>query len=244
MLNNLYLMTGVDVPILECQLILHQPTIKEISFIGEETYFTGLQCICIQKSMYEDQLQGLEDQISNFILFVNIMQQKELIEKRKAVNKVFQLLFPNYQSFITSRSIVFNQQQENLTIDESNFEAFQTAIMKIACMEESAKQSFNPANKKAKEIAEKLQKGRQKVAEQQAKQGEDSIFSRYLSILTVGLNSMSFADLLNLTCYQLYDLIERYSLYINWDLDVRTRLAGGKPDSEPENWMKSLHSKN
>ena len=33
------------------------------------------------------------------------------------------------------------------------------------------------------------------------------------------------------TLYQLYDIMERYSLYLNWDLDVRTRLAGGKPDS-------------
>ena len=27
------------------------------------------------------------------------------------------------------------------------------------------------------------------------------------------------------------NLIERYMLYVNWDMDVRGRLAGGKPDS-------------
>lgn len=43
------------------------------------------------------------------------------------------------------------------------------------------------------------------------------------------------------TLYQLYDIMERYSLYLNWDLDVRTRLAGGKPDSQPDNWMKKIH---
>jgi len=41
--------------------------------------------------------------------------------------------------------------------------------------------------------------------------------------------------------FQLYDLIERYNLYINWDLDIRSRLAGGKPDSRPDNWMKNIH---
>ena len=101
-------------------------------------------------------------------------------------------------------------------------------------------QSFNPANQKAKEIAEKLMRGRQRVAAQKG-QSNTSIFSQYLSILTVGLNSMSLQDLSELTMYQLYDLVERYMLYVNWDMDVRCRLAGGKPDSQPDNWMKSIH---
>jgi hypothetical protein len=46
---------------------------------------------------------------------------------------------------------------------------------------------------------------------------------------------------MDLTMFQLYDLVERYMLYINWDMDVRCRLAGGKPDNQPDNWMKSIH---
>lgn len=30
-------------------------------------------------------------------------------------------------------------------------------------------------------------------------------------------------------------------LYVNWDLDIRSRLAGGKPESQCENWMKNIH---
>jgi hypothetical protein len=52
---------------------------------------------------------------------------------------------------------------------------------------------------------------------------------------------MSLKDCLNLTMYQLYDLVERYMLYVNWDIDLRSRLAGGKPDSKPDNWMKIIH---
>jgi hypothetical protein len=59
--------------------------------------------------------------------------------------------------------------------------------------------------------------------------------------LTVGLDSMSLHDLVNCTMFQLYDLLERYTLYINWDLNLRTRLAGGKPDTQPEDWMKIIH---
>lgn len=73
-------------------------------------------------------------------------------------------------------------------------------------------------------------RGRQRVAEQKG-EANSSIFSQYLSILTVGLNSMSLQDAMDLTIFQLYDLIERYTLYMNWDMDIRSRLAGAKPDS-------------
>jgi len=52
---------------------------------------------------------------------------------------------------------------------------------------------------------------------------------------------MSLDDILDLTIYQLYDLVERYSLYMNWDIDIRSRLAGAKPDQKPDNWMKNIH---
>ena len=101
-------------------------------------------------------------------------------------------------------------------------------------------QAFNPADAKAREIAEKLMRGRQRVAAQKG-QSNVSIFSQYLSTITVGLGSMSLQNAMDLTMFQLYDLVERYMLYINWDMDVRCRLAGGKPDSQPDNWMKNIH---
>ena len=67
------------------------------------------------------------------------------------------------------------------------------------------------------------------------------MFGQYLSILTIGIGSMTLQDCVNLTVYQLYDLIERYTLYMNWDLDIRSRLAGAKGDKPVENWMKPIH---
>ena len=82
-------------------------------------------------------------------------------------------------------------------------------------------------------------RGRQRVAAQKG-ESNSCVFTQYVSILTVGLK-IPPQDLINCTMYQLYDLMERYSLYNAWDLDVRVRLAGGKPDSQPDNWMKNIH---
>ena len=233
---RLSLMTGIDIPIPECQLILHQPSIKEISYIGEQTFFTGAQCLCVSKNMYKEELPDS----SNFSIFLMLMQDERAKDKRESVKQVLTLLFPNYSYFFTPRAISFNQHEENFIIDESNFESLQEVLRKVFCLGAMGQEDFNPANKTAKAIADKLMRARQRVAAEKNTQS-GSVFSQYLSILTIGLHSMSLQDLLNLTIYQLYDLVERYMLYTNWDLDVRTRLAGGQPDSKPDNWMKIIH---
>ena len=41
--------------------------------------------------------------------------------------------------------------------------------------------------------------------------------------------------------YQIYDLMERYSLYANWDIEIKSRMAGAKGDKPIESWMKNIH---
>lgn len=238
---RLALMCGTDIPVPECQLIIHQPRIKEIAYIGEKDFFTGIQCLCINKKMFVQDESLLQD-TNNFQIFMTVMSEKEAADKKAAVQQVFTILFPKHKVMITPRSLVLIDDLGSTMIDENNFEFLQEALSQICCLKNTsaANQNYNPTDKKAKEIAEKLMRGRQRIA---AEKGETnvSIFSQYLSILTVGLHSMSLQDLMDLTMYQMYDLIERYSLYVNWDIDIRSRLAGGKPEGQPDNWMKNIH---
>lgn len=237
---KLALMCGIDIPIPECQLIVHQPKIKEIAFIGETEFFAGAYTINVQKKMVSQDENLLED-INNFYIFMTIIN--EASDKKEAVQKVFQLMFPNYTVNFLPRSLLFVSEQGNVVIDENNFEALQDVLREICCLASSSinQASFNPADDRAAEIAKKLMRGRERVAAQNGTSAQGSVFSQYMSTLTVGLNSMSLQDCMNLTMYQLLDLQERYMLYTNWDMDIRSRLAGGKPDSQPDNWMKNIH---
>lgn len=239
---RLGLMTGIDLPIPELQTTIHQPTIKEISLIGEQDFFIGIQLLCIKKQMYI-QDENLLNSTNNFQIFMAIMNEKQTAEKKTAVQQVLTLLFPQSNVIFTPRSIVLNSPQGIVTIDEGNFEILQQLLNEQFCLKGSGQEQFNPEGQKAKEIAQKLMRARQRVAEQkmQGEGGSGSMFSQYLSILTIAIGSMSLTDLSNLTMYQIYDLIERYTLYLNWDLDIRSRLAGGKPDKPAENWMKNIH---
>ena len=249
---RLSLMAGTDIPIPECQLVLHQPTIKEISFLGEECYFSSLQILCFKKQIImaaNPQGSAVLESMNNFQIFMTLVTDPEMAnvaQKKEAIISMFVLLFPGYTAQFLPRSIYFNNSQtkHSFALDETNFDAFQTILSNMAGLNNTAggqNSNFNPANERAAQIAAKLMKGRQKSAQQRG-EGEGSVLARYVSILTVGLNSMSLDQCLNLTVYQLYDLIERYGLYISWDLDIRSRLAGGKPEGKPDDWMKNIHN--
>lgn len=243
MIDVLSLMTGVDIPIPECQLIIHQPTIKEISYIGENSFFSGIQCICLNKTMFSQDKNALNN-ISNFQIFMTIMGQQETKQQKEQVLQVLRLFFPDYNPIISPRSLIFMKDQQSIMVDEENFEFLQQVIKDICCINSSLQeqQSFNPVNNKAKEIADKILAGRKKVAEVKNKNAS-SLFARYISILSVGQSSTSLNELINLTIFQIYDLMERMSLYTAWDIDIRCRMAGGKPDKAPDDWMKDIHGK-
>ena len=243
--NKLRLMCGIDIPVPQCQLALHQPRIKEIAMMGEKEYYIGAQVLCIDKSMYSED-KNLLSETTNFQIFMTIMFEREVADKKALVFQLLNVLLPDFQVALTPRSIILKNRKVTDTppviIDESNFEYLQNALKDIFCFNSNnmSHDSYNPQGDKAKEIAAKLMRGRQRIA---AEKGEDNSSSlvQYTSVLAVGLNSMNLTDISELTMFQLYDLVQRYMLWVNWDLDVRTRLAGGSPDSSPDNWMKNIH---
>lgn len=240
-IDLLTLMTGVDIPIPECNLILHQPTLKEIAMIGEKAFFEGVQIICLSKETLGDEVP---ENCSNFNIFMTVMTQKQVVKKKKKVFDSLSILFPNiYFNLIPPRSMVFKLNNELKTIDENNFEILQAYIRELF-LSDIKEIEYNPVNEKAKKIADKLKRGRKKVQEikaQENQEKDEKSFAQYISIITVGIPSMSLQDTLNLTLFQMKDLMERFSLYLNWDSDMKVRLAGGKPDKEPDNWMKNLY---
>lgn len=249
-MNQLALLSGIDIPIQEISATLHQPTLKDISYIGEEEYFTSLQLICFNKNlliMSDPKGNLILQNMNNFQIFMTLMGDPNEIkaqQKRNSIIKIFKLFFPDYDAQILPRSVYFNNKvdKSSFSLTEENFDIVQSTIFAVSGLNSSGSGSnsqYNPAGPKAAAIAAKLMKARAKI--QGNKKGFQSVLARYTSVLTVGLNSMSLNECMSLTVAQLYDLIERYGLYTAWDIDIRSRLAGGKPDKQPDDWMKPLH---
>ena len=239
---RLALMTGVDIPVPECQVVVHQPSIIEISLIGEKDFFMGVQCLCLYKNMFIDEDKNVPSDINNFQIFMTIMKEPEAKEKKEATKQVLTLLFPFFKILFTPNSLLLQPEEgDAIIIDSNNFEELQDILRQVFCMKNAPmdQQTFNPQGEKAREIAKKIMRGRERIAAEKSDKNS-SVFSQYLSTLTVGLG-IPLKSLTELTMFQLYDLMERFILEINWDMDVKMRLAGGKPDNKPDNWMKNIH---
>ena len=239
---RLALMTGIDIPIPQMQLTLHQPTIQEISFLGEQDFFTAVHLLTLDKEvLIED--ESVSSQLTNFQVLMKVIEQMDA-NKKAPLYSLFSLLFPEHRMVLMPKSIVLmGNETENVMIDENNFQTFQDVLKEVLCVSNLFQGNnvvYKPANAAAKRIADKIMRGRRKVAEMKEK-SNDSVFARYISILTIGLASMTLQDCTALTMFQLFDLVERFNLFTEWDINLRARLAGGTPKSEAENWMKSIH---
>lgn len=240
-------MTGIDIPIPELQLVIHQPRIKEIAYMGETEFFQAAQYLCLQKESLISDETVLEN-ITNFQVLMKVIEQQPTSERKIALVTLFSLLFPDYQATITPNSIILNNAKlkDRKLIDKDNFHFLQNTASTILCLSSALSGDnivYKPVNEKAKKIADKIMAGRKKIAEIKSKErASESILSRYISILTIGNRSMSLEDYCNCTIYQIFDLLERFNLYVEWDMDLRVRLTGTKPKKEVDNWMKSIHS--
>jgi len=72
-------------------------------------------------------------------------------------------------------------------INSDNFDAFKDILKVALCLDKtSSSTEYNPSGDLAKKIADKFKKRNQKLAELKSKPNKVSVFSRYVSILTVG----------------------------------------------------------
>ena len=243
MLTDLLLLSGNDLPFIEAQIIIHQPSIKEIALIGEEAFFTGCEMLKFSKNILsEEDKSHLGDQTNFDILIAILREQNAVMQKnRNCVELVLALIFPDYSISLEKDYIKIYRENEEHRIDNTNFERFKQIIDKAFNYKSGDDASdFNPSGDLAAKIAQKLRKRHNKLAEEKHNQKVD-ILSRYVSILTVG-QQKDMNSLLNYTIYQLFDEFKRFELKTSHDIYVQAKMAGAQDLKEVEDWMKDIHS--
>lgn len=244
MINDLLLLSGNDIPFIPAQITIHQPTIREIAYIGEESFFTGCQLLNFSKNILSEEDKMNLEEATNFDILIAILREQNAVmqKNRNCVNMVLALIFPGYEIFFKRDCIQIKKENEEHKIDNSNYEEFKSIIGSIFSFgdSKSSNQDFNPSGELAKRISEKLKKRHQKLAENKPAQKID-ILSRYISILSVG-EQKDMNLLLNYTTYQLFDEFKRYELKMGHDIYVQAKMAGAKDLKEVEDWMQDIHS--
>ena len=243
--NELLLLSGNDIPFTGGGVSIHPPTLKEIGFIGEEAFHTGIRFLNFDKELLDVKDKSDLENKSNFNIFMSVMNGKQNAKHKTDALMVLTLMFPNVKFKIEKDKILL--QQENIdvksSINEYNFDEFQSLVRQMFCLDtiEGGK-SYDPADALADMVAKKLKKGRQKVeAQKEGKNHKIDIFSRYVSILSVGLQK-DMNELLNYTVYQLFDEVKRFQMKQEFDMYVKAKMAGAQDLEEVKNWMDDIHS--
>lgn len=239
-LDKLILQTGIDIPFPKAQLTVHQPKIAEISYIGESNFHIGSQFLLFDKNKLTSEDKINLDNQSNFNIFMSVMNSHEKAIHKTNALMILALLFPQAKLKIEADKILLQLENFSSSINETNFNEFQNIVAQMFCLEENQeKDGYNPADDLAKGIVEKLKKRKQKLAKQKQNIEEFSIYSKYISILSVGLKKDK-NELSNYTIPQLKDEFDRFILKQNFDIYLKARLAGAQDLEEVKNWMEDL----
>ena len=247
MKNELLLLAGSDIPFPEARVTIHQPTLKEIGYIGEKAFFMGCGFLDFSKNLLNESDKNSLANFNDFDILMSIMINGDLAVKStvESAMLVLSLIFPLYDVSVRKDriAIILTKDNEEFEINKNNFSQFKEILTNMFNLKSAfAEEKYNPKGDMAARIAEKFKKRQQQLNKLKGDidtNKQIAVLSRYASILAVGLQK-DLNELMQYTVYQLYDEFQRFQLKTQWDAYVQARMAGAKDLEEVDNWMIDL----
>ena len=246
---GLYL-SGNQVLVKECGVVITPPSLKQICMIGEESFLTATQLIG-KSGTFFDKVRTADSNLREYgdlqILLVLLGEQEQF---KSEMEEFFLLICPDYNIQFDKASIKFvDPQDENAIrgmLNPFNFPAFQEKIRELFSPPSQQEQDFNPANEAARKIAEKIKKARERKNKNAVQKENISLYGTYVSILAIGMQ-MDMNVLFSYTPFQIYDTFTRYWLKVRSDFYQRistTPMMDTSKIDPPDEWTKSLYGGN
>lgn len=255
LIEKIALLSKRDIPYEAAQLIIHQPTIKQISYIGENNFFKGCQYLNFSKNSLQIKDKINLEKVSDFEILMMILRNNDLStqEIKLCLQEIFLLILPEYKTVFLPTSILFSRKTQNgfqeHSLTKENFEGFKNIVSEMFCLKyihgESGEGSYNPGGPQARALVKKFQERQVKLAKLKGKIDKDSnieILYNYISILTTG-QQKDINQLMNYSLYQLVDQFRRFKMREDYEMVVRLRLAGAKDVESVPHWMGDLDEK-
>lgn len=254
LIEKIALLSKRDIPYEAAQLIIHQPTIKQISYIGENNFFKGCQYLNFSKNSLQVKDKINLENVSDFEILMTILKNKDstVQEAKICLQEIFLLILPDYQVIFLPTSILFSRKTqdgfEEHSLTKENFEGFKNIVSEMFCLKyiqgESGQGDYNPGGPQARALVKKFQERQVKLAKLKGKTDKTSIevLYRYISVLAVGQHK-DINQLMNYSLYQLVDQFRRFKMADDYETVFRLKLAGAKDVESVSHWMGDLDDK-
>ena len=246
MIDKLLLISGNDIPFPEARLTVHQPTLKEIAFINQTSFWIGCQLLKFNKNIFQEKDRQKLESFSNLALLLTMVQDNHIDAKKAKVNliMILAIIFPKHTIRFENLMIILTdiETQEEFIINDQNFSILQTIVEEIFCLTHLASKQYDPSGKLAEKIANQIKAGQKKRAQLGPINQKDlTIFDRYISILATAKNK-SIKEIMGYTVYQLMDEYNRFMLYYSSNQWLKLKIAGATGMDEQPDWFKDIHS--
>ena len=242
-IDNFLLLSGEDIPLISSNIIIHNPTIKELVqvFLYENSFLTGFEFLFFSKDMLQKREQEVLANLSDYEVLVALLNAQSNVAMKEQLDcfkNFLSLLFQSYNIEYKEENIVLTKDEYICIIDEKLFNEIKVIVKKMFPFKtREGSFDYNPQNERARQIAEKLKKSRKKLEKQRkAKQLMESLFEKYISILTIGLQ-IPVNELYQCTVFQLFNMFERFEKKVTYDVHLKAQLAGATGMKEVDHWM-------
>ena len=130
-------------------------------------------------------------------------------------------------------------------IDKENFKMFCDIIkMQNYLYKPEEEVEENPADEEVRKLLAQRRKARERVeaAKRRQDRGDERLsFADYLSIAIAHTSNIKCEDLLDMTVYAFFDLLQRLALIDNYDISIKQVLAGADPNKvKIKHWFGKL----
>jgi len=98
-INGLALECGIELPFPQAGVSIYQPTLKEISFLGEDDFYLGCEMLTFTKKKLTLEGKKVLERFSNFEIIMTILKQQDSAAKKNSICffEVLSLMFPQYE---------------------------------------------------------------------------------------------------------------------------------------------------
>lgn len=252
---GLYL-SGEDVRVKACGIVLKQPRIRDIVQFGESDFFAAVQMVSDPKEIVESLKAGKSEllNIPDFQVFIGVLAADENSSVRIMFNNFVSLCLPDYKVEITKRSINFKIEEDGPVVGQLNpfnhkefGQILKELFLPSGGDSKEPEYNYDKNNKRAAELAKRIKENREKLRKaEQSQMGagdNSSIFALYTSVLSIGMNK-SINDLYDYTPFQLYDAFTRFIQKMQYDAYQATMMIPFVDTSKidkVDDWLRNIY---
>lgn len=144
MINELLFLSHNDIPFPEGRINIHSPEMNEIALIGEKSFNIGCRFLNFSKNLITVQDNSNLENMTDFEIFMSVMNTREKLEYRTDTLLVLSLLFPTYEIKFEQDKIVLKQGEEVGEINKDNYSMFKDIIQKYFVLKKLRKKNIIP----------------------------------------------------------------------------------------------------